>query len=291
MQFTDTFRAMDTRVDVAIEAAAPAFAAFASVRLLFARQEQLFSRFREDSLLSALNRGQPVEHARFAAAVRLAFQAFEATDGLFNPMVLPALRQAGYDRTFAEVRSGAPLPQPVPDPRHALSLSGDRVALKQGQLDLGGIVKGWTVDLATELLAGQEGALVNAGGDPRAEGAERGADGWLLAVEAPGGETAWEGAMRGALCTSTTQRRRWQAGGQMAHHLIDPRTGLPAASPFLQVSAWAAEAWRAECWAKAVLVGGQAAAARATASAVRLVAFDERGKVVFSSHPAVPASR
>jgi thiamine biosynthesis lipoprotein len=40
------------------------------------------------------------------------------------------------------------------------------------------------------------------------------------------------------------------------HHLIDPRTGVPAASGLAAVTVVAGEAWRAEVLAKAAFVAG-----------------------------------
>ncbi|MGE5596128.1 MAG: FAD:protein FMN transferase [Hyphomicrobiales bacterium] len=280
MPFTDSFRAMGTEIDVEIEAPDVPFETFVSVRLLFERQEAKFSRFREGSLLSRLNRGEPIEDAGFATACRMALEAHDMTRGVFNPMVLPALREAGYDRTFEELRmgAGAPRAQVVPDPRDALRVDGNRVELREGGLDLGGIVKGWTVDLAVaELGVRFKNVLANAGGDLRCAGSDDGGEGWLVSIDAPGGALAWEGPVRGALATSTTRKRRWQTGRGEAHHLIDPRTGLPAAGGFVQASAWGELAWRAECWAKAVLIAGPELAAAAVADGYRLLAFDQAG--------------
>ena len=252
---------MDTQVDLFIESnGPPPLDALVSARLFFEEQEQRFSRFRPTSLLSALNRGETIDEPWFVAGCRLALEAHAFTGGLFNPMVLPALTAAGYDRTFGEVAGGgAPVALPAPDPHECLVIEGQRVTLKHGQLDLGGIVKGWTVDCAVEhLRARYPDVMLNAGGDLRAEGSEAGREGWLLAVEGLDGADAWTGTMTGAMATSTTLKRRWQTtSGATAHHLIDPRSGLPAESPYVQVTAWAAECWRAEVWAKAVLIGGQ----------------------------------
>ena len=270
---------METDVDVVVNSGAPAAGLFLATRVLFAEQERRFSRFVPTSLLSALNRGEEVHDGAFAAAVRLALEAHEVTGGLFNPMVLAALEDAGYDRTFADVATGVPRRQAVPDPRDALVLHGDRVALRRGRLDLGGIVKGWTVDLAVERLAdGCDGVLVNAGGDLRAAGSEDAVEGWLVAVAAPGSDAqAWEGVLTGALATSTTLKRRWGTASGPAHHIIDPRTGLPATSPYVQVTAWAAETWLAETWAKAVLVGGEGGARACLHAGHRLLAFEADG--------------
>jgi len=160
------------------------------------------------------------------------------------------------------------------------------VRLRSGQMDLGGIIKGWTVDLGIGLLARDyPDAFINAGGDLRCCGGEDATSGagWLAAIEPrPGEPPPWEGAMSGALATSTTRRRRWTTvSGATAHHLIDPRTGMPAESPFDQVSCWAAEAWRAEVWAKAVLIGGDAVGRKAVAAGVRVLAIRAAGGSVW----------
>ena len=285
MQHADSFRAMDTGIDVIAESAAPfpPFGLFAGIHLLFEQQEERFSRFRPGSLLSRLNAGETIEDPFFAAACRLALEAHAFTGGLFNPLILGALRQAGYGVTFGSVSGGEPRPTHVPSPAECLAVEGTRVSLHGAQLDLGGIVKGWTVDLAAEMAANAGfAALVNAGGDLRATGTEHGAaNGWFVQVDGPTDEPAWEGEVVGGLATSTTLKRAWRTSdGGRAHHLIDPRTGLPADSPFVQVSAWARETWRAECWAKAVLVGGHAAAGAARAAGVPVLAIAPAGAVL-----------
>lgn len=282
IEHTDHFRAMDTDIDVSIYALDRPFAAFASVRLLFERQEERFSRFRASSVLSRLNGGELIHDATFAAACRNAFAAFDFTGGIFNPMILPALEEAGYDRTFDAVGARGNLAgRLVPGLRDCLSVDGDEVRLRSGNLDLGGIVKGWTVDLAIELLSPEYAAvLVNAGGDMRVLGAEEGVDGWQAGVASPAGGLAWTGVIRDALATSTVLHRRWNtAAGQSAHHLIDPRTGLPADSPFVQVSVRASETWRAEVWAKAVLIGGHAALESARIGGASVLAVEANGAV------------
>lgn len=278
-EHVDHFRAMDTDIDVSIYAGTRPLAAFASARVLFDQQEQRFSRFRVTSVLSDLNRGMVIDDGLFAAVCRLALEAFEFTGGLFNPMVLDALESAGYDRTFREVRGGHPEARSVARLDECLDVAGNRVSLRSGKLDLGGIVKGWTVDRAVELFDSEYAAvLVNAGGDMRITGDEPGTTGWRTGVSDPAGGLVWEGSLLGALATSTVLRRRWTTrSGAVAHHLIDPRTGLPADSPYVQVSAWADETWRAECWAKAVLIGGPAAMDLASAHHIRVLAIDSDG--------------
>jgi thiamine biosynthesis lipoprotein len=56
--------------------------------------------------------------------------------------------------------------------------------------------------------------------------------------------------------TSGTTKRSWEGG----HHLIDPRTGLPARTDLSEVSVLASTATDAEIYAKvALLLGAEAA--------------------------------
>lgn len=250
---------MDTEIDVIGATYGVPAAIEISLRLLFEQQEQRFSRFRPDSLLSRLNAGEAVTGPLFARGCTLALDAWRLTNGLFNPLVLPALRDAGYQRSFETVASGAPRPQTIPHPEDVLHILGDRVALRAGALDLGGIVKGWTVDLAIESFDSEcEALFINAGGDLRATGSAGNGPGWEISIAGPAdGAPLWSGQLDGAAATSSTTKRRWRtAAGKVAHHLIDPRTGLPADSPFEQVTVLAPETWLAEVWAKAILIGG-----------------------------------
>ena len=283
METHQAFRAMDTDIDVFIETpeAAPP-GALIGARLLFEQQEDRFSRFRPESMLCRLNAGEVIEDPWFARAVTMAIDAFELTRGMFNPMVLPALEQAGYGRSFAEVAPGGRLePQRVPDPKRVLRINGLAVELLAGQMDLGGIVKGWTADLAAEHLAEAHGnAFVNAGGDIRSVGSDgSGEPGWAMDLALPGeAGQAWAGRLRGGIATSTTLKRRWTtADGGEAHHLIDPGTGMPAESPFVQVTARADACWLAEIWAKAVLIGGHDTLERARRADIPVLAFDAAG--------------
>jgi thiamine biosynthesis lipoprotein len=258
VQFSEHFRAMNTDIDIVIGASEAPVAAFIETRLLFEQQEARFSRFRDGSLLSRLNRGEAIDDPWLDTALELAIEAHGQTGGLFNPMVLPALARAGYDKSFDLVTGGAPARAEVPSPSSCLDRSPNGWRLVAGAVDLGGIVKGWTADLAVEHLETRfPDVFLNAGGDIRCAGAEGGKPGWKVEVDAPGGGIAWAGPVQGAIATSSTLKRRWKTdAGEIAHHLIDPRTGLPARTPFAQVTARAESCTWAEVWAKAVLIGG-----------------------------------
>jgi thiamine biosynthesis lipoprotein len=245
-----------------------------AVRATFEREEQRFSRFRDDSELSLVNgtAGGSVEISpEFAALLRRALEAAARTDGLFDPTVLPAVVAAGYDRNFDEVLAGARGALHPPDPCGrwgAVQLDGLRLRMPEGVgLDFGGIAKGWTVDLAAQaaVRSGLPWALVNAGGDLRIAGR---APDLAVAVEDPGhtqSECARLHLSSGALATSSIMARAW---GDGLHHLIDPRTGRPADGDVVQATVWAPSCAEAEVLAKAAVVGGPTAVANVPAAIV-----------------------
>ena len=73
-------------------------------------------------------------------------------------------------------------------------------------------------------------------------------DGEVIAIE------------HGAVATSSTTVRRWRsAEGVTLHHIVDPRTGLPAVTPWRTVSVVAATAEHANAASTAAIVMGDAA--------------------------------
>ncbi len=235
------FRAMGC--DVAVAGAGSDESA--RIRALFEELDAMFSRFRPDSELCRVNaaRGAVAVSERFAAMVETALWAARATGGLVDPTVARAVAAAGYDRDFSELR---PHPHPagaaVPADHRAVRLLG-RV-LVSPPLDLNGVVKAVAVDRAVSLLAGP--GWVSAGGDLAARGP--------VDVALPAG-----GAVRlvaGGLATSGTTRRRWLRAGDEQHHLIDPRSGAPARSPWTEVTVAGRSCLDADVAAKAALLLG-----------------------------------
>ncbi len=226
--------------------------------------EAAWSRFRQDSELSRLNRGAShptlVSHPT-ALLLERSVWAWEQTAGLFDPTVLPSLLAAGYDRDFEDLASAAPVPgstEPAPgcggvevDPRN------DLVRLPAGvMVDPGGIGKGLAADLAATAAVdrGADAALVSVGGDLRVAGRAP-TEGWEIELDHHVTAPARVNLVDGAVATSTTLRRRWATADGTAHHVIDPRTGRPSNGDLVACSVVAAEAWWAEALATALLVG------------------------------------
>jgi FAD:protein FMN transferase len=243
---THRFHAMGCEVVLATASAS----AVRAVVQLFRTRERTFSRFILGSELNRANacagRAVHVSH-EFATMLRTALDAAAESDGLVNPTLGVALVGAGYDADSELLRDDGrpPTAGPVGCWRR-VGLIGRILSVPAGvELDLNGVVKGATVDDALALLG--ERGWVSAGGDLATRG--------VVVVSLPlGGTVRLE---RGALATSGTDRRCWTRAGQLQHHLIDPRTGTPASSPWRYVTACAATCVGADVAAKAGFLQGE----------------------------------
>ena len=233
---------------------------------LFAEWEQALSRFIPDSELSRLNQaaGKPVLVSDLLYSVlSSALSAARATGGVYDPAMLDQLEKIGYDRTFDDIREGDfdPVIPGEPGGRwRGIKVNPiyREVTLPAGiKLDFGGIAKGMAVDAALERLGenGVSPALVNAGGDLAVLGVPPNEDMWFIAV--PGQERYWSLPLHhGAVATSGIAHRHWRQGNILRHHLLDPRTGLPAQSDLWSVTVVADRCEQAEVAAKVAFILG-----------------------------------
>lgn len=184
--------------------------------------------------------------------LRLSLRAFDMSGGLVNVAVLPSMLAIGYTRTLSDGETTATLSgaRPLPALPSVLSVrrGGARLAPGCG-IDLGGIAKGWMADRLRERLG--VNALANLGGDLSAGGPGPSGDGWPVGIAGATLMLRDQGA-----ATSSVRRRRWAA----LHHLIDPSTGLPAATGLEEVSVVAHTGFEAEVIAKTALLVGPAVA-------------------------------
>ena len=221
-----------------------------AIERIFQARDRQFSRFRANSELSRVNKA-PREivtvSKTFGQMVERALAAASATGGLVDPTLAGALAAAGYDRGFDELEARAEMARAgAPGRWRAVRMLGRLLVRPVGvELDLNGVVKGQTVDEAVGLLSGD--GFVAAGGDYAGRG-ERD-------VALPGGDSVR--VTRGGLATSGTTNRRWLRAGTWQHHLIDPRSGRPAASPWAEVTVSAGTCLQADVAAKAAFLLGQ----------------------------------
>ncbi|HEV8462001.1 MAG TPA: FAD:protein FMN transferase [Gaiellaceae bacterium] len=272
-----SFRALGTTATIVVTEAE----ALEEARQLLAREltrfDEACSRFRPESDLSRANAqaGHTVEIGPLLArATEVALDAADATDGLVTPALGTALAAAGYDRTFElvlergtwAVRATRPSTRAWKEIH--LDVAQGTLRVPHGvALDLGATAKAFAADCASATIAVSTGCgvLVSLGGDIAVAGSPPPA-GWVVRIaddhEAPLGSPGPSVVIGvGGLATSSTTVRRWTTDRGEAHHIIDPRSALPATTPWRTVSVHAASCVDANvATLGALLVGSDAPA-------------------------------
>jgi thiamine biosynthesis lipoprotein len=232
-------------------------AAFDQVELV----HRLMSYHDPDSELSLLNRREargaqrvdPHTYHVLTAAVHFA----RLSRGAFDPCVAESLESWGYLPAAIGSpdgrRSGRP-ESPAASWEDIELLSGYRVRFKHRlRMDLGGIAKGYAVDLATRTLqrANVHEILVNAGGDLRVAGI-RPHEVCLRHPQAPITAVNPLQLRNGALASSAAYFSRRLSGSRHVSALLDPRTREPYVGNDA-VSIRAADCMTADALTKVVL--------------------------------------
>lgn len=221
----------------AAAAGAWAEAAIAEVR----RIEAKYSRYRDDSVTTAINRaagGDAITvDEESAHLIEFGAALHAQSDGRFD-------LTSGILRRAWDFKSGR-----LPDPRDLdallpligwpqVSWDGHSIRLPHArmEIDFGGIGKEYAADRAGALLM-EHGAchgFVNLGGDVRVIGPAPDGAPWRIAVQHPrrqaGEVLAHLDVASGALATSGDYERYLIVDGRRYCHILDPRTGWPVAA-------------------------------------------------------------
>jgi thiamine biosynthesis lipoprotein len=266
------FRAMGSQIGIWLDCS-PAIATslFAQAQTWFENWNARFSRFSPTSELSLLNaQGHAAVSDEFWQVLEIADQAVRESDGLFNPLVLNAVRAVGYQSSWSPhlTPTDSTPSQPV-SPLLAWELGIRRdprtqeVWLAEGQqLDLGGIVKSWAADTACQRLSLLAPCMVNAGGDVATGRVLQNGSWWpvgLVNPFQPEKDLLMVAVSQQGVATSGRDLRQWQLNGVTKHHIIDPRTGDSAITDILSVSVVADTTRQAETAARTVLILGSQA--------------------------------
>jgi thiamine biosynthesis lipoprotein len=243
-----------------------------------ARIDRKFSRYRDDSVVHALNTsgGRPLrvdaETARLldygAALWRLSEGRFDLTSGVLR-----------YAWSFDE---GPVRAEPAKIPELMRRIGWQRVTweppmltLPAGmEIDLGGIGKEYAVDLVADWIGvrGDTPVLVNFGGDLRCTGRPPRAGAWRVGIESL--EQAGDAVRRielasGAIATSGDAKRHIVIDGVRYGHIFDARTGWPVRGAPRSITVAAATCSQAGSYSTLAMLQGEGAEAFLAAEGVR----------------------
>jgi thiamine biosynthesis lipoprotein len=211
-----------------------------------ARLERKYSRYRDDSVASAINRsagsGTPVRvDPETARLLDFAATCHAQSDGLFDVT-------SGCLRRVWDFKRGR-----VPEPGEVRALLGrigwHRVGWESPEillpepgmeLDFGGYVKEYAADRAAQACreAGIAHGLVDLGGDLAVIGPHPDGSPWQVGIRHPAARSraiATIALRAGGIATSGDYERYAMRDGRRYGHILSPRTGWPVES-FLSVS-------------------------------------------------------
>lgn len=292
MILSSAFPALGTTAVVAVPRGADLLRARGILAAQLEELDVACSRFRPDSELTHANAraGERVLVGPLLVdAVDAALTAARDTDGLVDPTLGLQLRAAGYDRSFALVQArdgwtfrSAPLRRGSWAEVELDRAAGALCVPPACELDLGATAKAFAADRAAGAIAEaiDASALVSLGGDVAVAG-EPPVGGWSIRIAdrhdaPPDGDGPCIAVGSGGVATSSTTVRRWPTDRGDAHHLIDPRTGLPAGTLWRTVTVAARSCLEANVAATAAIVLGEDAIGwlRSRGLTSRLVAND-----------------
>lgn len=238
------FYVFGTLVEVRLSGAQPeqAEAIFATLQQEFQRMHRELHAWEPGELTrlnAALASGEAARTtAEIGTLIRRSKDYERASGGRFNPAIGKLVALWGFHTSDFPVTGPPPAEAAIRALRDArpssldLEVSGDTVISSNPavQLDFGGIAKGYAIDFACDVIraSGIQDAIVNAGGDVRTLGDNRG-KAWRIGVRDPSGGVAGGIEARDGLAvfTSGNYERFRQDADARYPHILDPRTGRP----------------------------------------------------------------
>jgi FAD:protein FMN transferase len=293
---------MGTSVEVEVFDAArrsaidEAFAAMAEV-------DRLMSNYRDDSELALINRlaatrAVPTSDPMFD--VLSAAQMVSArSGGAFDVTVGPVVRLWGFHdkRPHVPTREELAAVRPLVDYRNIVLDGAARTVrfVRPGvEIDLGGIAKGFAVELAANVLRRHgTGGFIDAGGNQYLCGAPPGKRVWSIGIKDPDDPQRVLGAIdtdETSVSTSADYANFLTANGRAYGHLLDPHTLSPSQAA-LSVTILSRDGTLADALSKAVFMLGPAdglTLADSFPCTLALIAYrDAGGGVALAMSPAL----
>jgi thiamine biosynthesis lipoprotein len=207
------------------------------------RLSDMMNHYNPDSVVSEINRQagkRPVKvPPELMEVLVMARRVSGRTDGAFD-ITVGAFKGWRFNPENPAMPSAQEITAALPlvDYRHVMLDEKNRtVLLKQPgmRIDLGGIAKLYILNAGMQVLQrhGVGQAMLNGGGDVTVTGTRDGRP-WRIGIRHPrraGELLATVELTRGWVVTSGDYERYFIRDGRRYHHILDPRTGYPAAGP------------------------------------------------------------
>lgn len=274
-------------IEVHARTAASADALAEEIREAIDGVDRSMSNWSDDSEISRVNRAAPegvvpVRDPDVFRCIKLARTYARATGGAFDPTVGPLMRLYGFRPHAPRVPSPAELAEvrehvgwrkfEVLPEHEAVRFLDDRV-----EIDLGGIAKGYALDVAVRKFAkfGSIGGLLDLGGGVYAWGTRADGTPWRVALRDPLDPERVIGSIdlgHRAVATSGNYENAFERDGAVFGHIMDASSGRPAASDLIAATVIADAGVEADALSTAFFAGGSLRAGEILGRSVRIEA-------------------
>lgn len=254
-----TFLGFDTFIEVELPKRHASL--FPEIAHLVRQYDTLWDRFSSESLVTRINTSHlwvPLDDETFSL-LKKAFALSEKTRGMFCPLVGGLMDLWGFSTS-----PRVPDPQDLTRELQVIQKSTimfdeeEKAVIRTGEakLDLGGIAKGYFVDLLVRFLRerGVKRFLINAGGTIFGAGKT-----WEVGILHPRKEGLLGKVQIRDLCVSTSADyfRFFEKDGKRYHHILNPKSGYPGET-FVSVTVVAPEGVLADVLSTAIMAGDEA---------------------------------
>lgn len=232
--------------------------------------DQTFSTFNDESIISKINRNEPVKlNQMFIEVFDLAKTVSKDTHGAFDITVAPLVNVWGFG-----FKSGTPPTKAVIDSlRHLtgyekVKLIGSKVRKQDPRimLDCSAIAKGYGSDVVAQYLRSRdvENFMIEIGGEIVVQGNSDKRLPWKIGVTKPTDDSTQVNnelqtvlnVSNTAMATSGNYRRFYYKNGKKYAHTINPKTGYPVQHNILSATVLANTCAKADAYATSFMVLG-----------------------------------
>ena len=260
------------------------------------------SMFNEKSIISRVNRNQPVElNDMFLDVFKQAGQISQDTQGAFDITVAPLVNVWGFGFKHGQLPDKATIDSLMTVIGYQkISCQGRRIVKQDPRimLDCSAIAKGYGADAVAHLLdeRGIKNYLVEIGGEVVTRGVSEKRVPWRIGVTKPTDDNTQNGnelqtvlnITDKAMATSGNYRNFYYKDGRKYAHTIDPKTGHPVQHNILSATVLTNKCARADAYATAFMVMGLDKAKevlRRNPDLMAYIIYDDHGqnKVWYSS--------
>jgi len=227
--------------------------------------------FKENSIITKVNRNEPVEPDSFFLKVfRRSEEISRTTDGKFDITVSPLINAWGFG--FQNMDSVTPeiidsLKEFVGFEKISVDAEGNIIKTDpRVQINTSAIAKGYACDVIAELLESYdiENYMVEIGGEITAKGVNDKGECWRIGIDKPIDDVtgmlhdlqAVLSLCNKSLATSGNYRNYYIKDGKKYAHTIDPVTGYPSQLDILGATVIADDCMTADAYATAFMAMG-----------------------------------